>query len=137
MRDPKDFDPDHEYIGFNGDVRKKGNPDRVNGSADWEDRGFDGEVELVKAPERPPQMIWKNGRLVPAPTKDLDKANRGQIQPIPEGHRFQVAMRPDMAPIRNNHAMVYSPYSKPPKAQKAPEARDMTPRQKRQVKKKP
>jgi len=137
MRTPKDFDSDHEYVAWNGDIREKGNPNRPNGEADWDDRGFDGEVELVEAKGPPKQLVWKNGRLVPAPDKDLNKSSRGQIQGIPEGHRFQVAMRPDMAPIKNNAAMVYSPYSRPPKAQKAPEARDMTPRQKRQVKKKP
>ncbi len=83
----KDYDPNTQYVAWNGDIRDK--PTRWNGASDMEDQGFMSRgIHSISQP--PPEEP-------PAPPKKL--ANRTiarSLQTVPT-------------------SMNYSPWSKPPK----------------------
>ena len=82
-----DFDPETQYVAWNGDIRDK--PTRWNGDSDMEDQGFMSRgVTSVSVPPRTEEEDAKDRKVF--------MASRGACKPTPEGH-------------------VYSPYSRPPK----------------------
>ena len=99
---------------WNGDQRPVKNPDRWNGNSDLDDTGSftrraDKGLRTVEGSRPPSRTVIKNGQLVNAPVADLDKSSRvkGPLKPIPADHQFEVSMRADLKPLRDNGPTVH------------------------------
>lgn len=62
-----DFDPETEYIAWNGEIRKKGRPGSFNGDSEWEDQGFHSRgVHTTEGTNRPTNLkqVTRNNPLI-------------------------------------------------------------------------
>ena len=70
------------YVAFNGDVRKKGNPDRWNGAPDMEDTGFVSRgVTSSSGNHQPRRREVVNGQYVWVEPMDTEVSGRPQQAP--------------------------------------------------------
>lgn len=83
---------DDEYIAWNGEVRKKANPDSFNGDQEWEDQGFHSRgVSITEGTQRPSNL---------QPVKKRSTVSRGAIEPTPDGFTYSPWSRPSKEPQR-------------------------------------
>lgn len=80
-----EYDTRYEYVGPNGDLRKKPNPERWTGNSDMDDIGFMSRGVTSTSGTNKPDLV--------KPVKF-----QGAIQPIPKGHRFEPVIRPQLDP---------------------------------------
>jgi len=82
---PKDFDPETQYVAWNGDIREKDPKADADGGA-FARRAEDGLATVTSYEVQKPSKAFKP---VPTPTA---------AKPTPKGHQFDVALRPKLSP---------------------------------------
>ena len=82
---PKDYDPETQYVAWNGDIREKDPKADADGGA-FVRRAEDGLTVVTTHEVQKPSKTFKPVH------------NRPATMPTPQGHQFDVALRPKLSP---------------------------------------